>query len=125
PGDENLQKPAAKTGRKATPTASGVNAKGFPTTGGKGPEAMATLSENSEKSKKKPDAHEASKDGEPSRAAGGAAAAEEEPARVDSKGKIEIPWPLDFMRVKTMTDPSGGSVSSRQRMNAKYAASLS
>lgn len=30
-----------------------------------------------------------------------------------------------FMRVKTKVDPSGGSVSSRQRMNANYAASFS
>ena len=122
---EDLQKPASKTGRKTTSTSSGVNARGFPTTGGKGPEAMATLSGNSEKNKRKPDAPEASEGGEPPKAAGGAAAAGEEPAKEGSKGKIQIPWPLDFMRVKTMTDPSGGSVSSRQRMNAKYAASLS
>lgn len=76
-----------------------------------------------------PDAsEEASKSGVPLNAAAGTAAAGEGSTpqpRTQGKATIEIPYPLDFMRVKTKVDPSGGSVSSWGRMNAAYAASLS
>ena len=130
-GEELDKTPAAKAAKKNPSQTTPAANPDRPTTGGKSPSALKILSESSERSQKKaPDASTASKGGQPPNVATGAATTREEDTskphpETQGKNKIEIPWPLDFMRVKTKVDPSGGSVSSRQRMNANYAASLS
>ncbi|XP_021721098.1 protein IWS1 homolog [Chenopodium quinoa] len=131
-GDDLEKAPVAKAAKKDPPPRTSSAAKSDrPATGGKSPSVMKILSESSERSHQKaPDASTTSKGGLPPNVADGAATTGEEHTPTphpdtQGKGRIEIPWPLDFMRFKTKVDPSGGSVSSRQRMSANYVASYS
>ncbi|XP_021761152.1 uncharacterized protein LOC110725985 [Chenopodium quinoa] len=132
-GDDLEKTPAAKAARKDPPPPQKQTSaqSSRPTTGVKSPVVLRKLSKSSERSQQKaPDASTASKGGDPPNVASGAATPGEEQKpethlEAQGKGRIEIPWPLDFMRIKTKVDPSKGSVSSRQKMNVDYAASIS